>query len=214
MNLHDVLLVLHITGGTLGLLAGFWNVVAKKGTSLHRRVGKLFLWAMTVAGVCGIPLAIMGVNPFLLAVGIFSLYLVWTGERALQRHQNIHAFKALWPDVLLSLGMTVSGAWMLIQGISLLNDGNTFGITYLVFAGIGLRMVYAELQAFRRNESNLNYWLRIHLIRMTAGFISASTAFLVVNIAHISTSIPPVVAWLTPTVAITPLIFVWANKNR
>jgi uncharacterized membrane protein len=49
-NLFKIVLVLHISGGAIGLIAGTINLMKTKGDRLHRTVGKAFLFAMITAG--------------------------------------------------------------------------------------------------------------------------------------------------------------------
>ena len=52
-----------------------------------------------------------------------------------------------------------------------------------------------------------------HLQRMTGSYIAACTAFLVVNLDKVKIPIPPVIAWLLPTMILTPLIIKWSRER-
>jgi hypothetical protein len=45
---------------------------------------------------------------------------------------------------------------------------------------------------------------------MLGSYIASVTAFLVVN----NTILPPMIAWLLPTAAVTPLIVTWSRKHK
>ncbi|HXS22060.1 MAG TPA: hypothetical protein VN735_12570 [Steroidobacteraceae bacterium] len=72
-------LVLHVTGGTVGLLAGTVAVLARKGARLHRVAGTVFFVSMLVmagfADYLGLVLPDQLPNFF---VGTFAIYLVAT----------------------------------------------------------------------------------------------------------------------------------------
>jgi hypothetical protein len=70
-------------------------------------------------------------------------------------------------------------------------------------------MARKDIALYKGNIKNKNYWLLIHIQRMVGSYIAALTAFLVVN----NTYLPPLMAWLMPTIIMTPLIFYWSKKN-
>jgi hypothetical protein len=90
--LHEMTLlvfVLHIGGGTLGLVSGSVAAFARKGGRLHRAAGNVFFVSMLVMGVCAcwLALAMPGqlVNLF---IGIFALYLVTTAWTTVRRSEG------------------------------------------------------------------------------------------------------------------------------
>ena len=81
--LFKTFLALHILGGATGLITGTINMVRKKGDKRHKQAGKIFLYAMLTAGVSSLVLSVLHSNYFLFIVGVFTIYLVSTGERYL-----------------------------------------------------------------------------------------------------------------------------------
>ena len=82
-TLFQIFLVLHITGGAVGLLSGTINIIRKKGDKKHKLVGKFFLYGMLLAGFSALVLSVLHPNYFLFIVGVFTLYMTGTGERYL-----------------------------------------------------------------------------------------------------------------------------------
>ena len=82
----------------------------------------------------------------------------------------------------------------------------------VVFGLIGLQNVRKDLQNYRGKIKFKMYWLREHIIRITAAYIASFTAFIVVNQNHFPNWIPEVTYWLLPTVFLTPLIFKWVRQ--
>ena len=84
-------------------------------------------------------------------------------------------------DWALSTGMLLSGLAFIVFGTSKFINGNSFGIVFIVFAILGLLSVKTDFYNYKGKPKEKNYWLIAHLQRMTAGYIAATTAFLVVN---------------------------------
>jgi hypothetical protein len=82
-----VVLLMHIAGGTLGLVAGAAASAARKGGLTHRLAGRAFFVSMLVAYVIGTivaPFLAEGQRPNFVA-GILALYLLISGVAAARR---------------------------------------------------------------------------------------------------------------------------------
>ncbi len=92
-NLTALAFVLHIGGGTVGLLSGTVAVIARKGGRVHRAAGNVFFWSMLVMAMFAIYLgfAMPGqlVNVF---IGTFAFYLVATGWMTVKRPEGTTGF--------------------------------------------------------------------------------------------------------------------------
>ena len=111
---------------------------------------------------------------------------------------------------MLTSAMILFALFFIVYGITLLINHINFGIVLLVFGLISIQMVRMDINVYRGNIKFKNYWLLMHIQRMTGGYIAAFTAFLVVN----NTYLPGIVAWLAPTVIFVPLIFYWSKKMQ
>jgi uncharacterized membrane protein len=211
-TLFTILLTIHIIGGVLGLICGTINIIRKKGDKTHKLVGKGFLYGMLTAGAASFILAILHPSPFLFMVGVFSVYLVGSGQRYLSLKELNKGQKPLIIDYALSIFMFIAGIAFICIGISRLIDGNEFGIVYIVFAFLGLRFVHRDSNNFRGKVKYVNYWLMEHIGRMSGGFIASVTASLVVNGRYFP-FIPDALLWLLPTILIVPLIVSWSIKS-
>ncbi len=210
-KLFKIVLVLHISGGAVGLIAGTINLIKTKGDRLHRKVGKAFLFAMITAGASSLLLSVLHPNYFLFMVGVFTLYLVGTGERYLYLKKLGEGQQATAIDWILTLGMIVFGFGFMALGAYQLWKGEQFGVVFLVFGFFGLRLAQKDVRYYRHTVDSKKFWLVAHLQRMIGCYIAALTAFLVVNNG---TFIPPIVAWLSPTVILVPLIVRWSRYHR
>jgi uncharacterized membrane protein len=207
-----IFLVLHILGGSMGLITGTTNVIRKKGDKKHKLTGKIFSYGMFTAGFSSLILSILHPNYFLFIVGVFTIYLVGTGNRYLHLKMLASEQKPAIVDWALTIGMLLSGIIFIVLGILSLIKGNNFGIVFIVFGFLGLRFVKADFNNYKGKVKEKNYWLLVHLQRMTGGYIAATTAFLVVNFQYIPIAIPSAVVWLLPTIIFTPLITMWTRK--
>lgn len=205
-----ILLVIHIIAGSIGLITGTINISRKKGDKLHKNVGLFFLYGMIINGIAGLLMTLIHSNPFLFIVGIFSIYMAATGQRYLSLKGLLKGEKAKNIDWTLSSIMLLFGIGFVIYGILILFSSNNFGVVLLVFGLISISMVYQDFKNYKGQISIKNFWLLVHIQRMIGSYIAAATAFLVVN----NTILPGIVAWLLPTVILTPLIFKWSNKYK
>ena len=67
-----ILLVIHITAGSIALLTAFVALVTAKGGVIHIRAGRVYAIGMTVIFLTAVPLAALGANVFLLLIAFFS----------------------------------------------------------------------------------------------------------------------------------------------
>ena len=208
--IFNLFLLLHIVGGSLGLLAGLLNIVRKKGDKIHKLIGKVFYLAMLTAGFSSLILSCLHPNYFLFMVGIFTLYMVASGQHYLKLNQQGKPDSNLigWGITFL---MLLSGFLFVGIGILTLIKSNFFGLVFLTFGSIGLLFVLQDFKNFRNKSAVKNFWLLGHFQRMTGGFIAALTAFLVVNSQYFPDQIPSFLNWLIPTVIFTPLIIKWSK---
>ena len=74
---------IHITAGVIGFFVAPVALYVRKGGAAHRLWGRVFFWAMVVAGGTALVAAAWYGLTFLLLTGVFSLYLAWFGYRSL-----------------------------------------------------------------------------------------------------------------------------------
>lgn len=211
-TLFTILLILHIAGGFTGLLSGSINLTMKKGGKRHRKVGRVFVVGMLTAGFSALGLSAIHPNYFLFMVGIFTLYMVSTGNRYIFFRLMAKEAKPQLLDWILTIAMGVIGSLLIGFGIWLLINSNNFGIVFIFFGVIGLGFVRNDLKNYRGNSPFKNYWLLSHISRMTGGYIASLTAFLVVNAQYSPVHVPSVMVWLFPSFLLVPFIFKWSRK--
>ena len=199
--LSAVLLTIHIGAGSLALLAALVAVVTGKGQSNHVRSGRVYAIAMTLVFLTAIPLALLGSSIFLLLIAFFSFYLVFAGWRfARNRRGSPHIVD--WAATAI---MVITGLGMGVYAGLLANSGDSQWVTMTTFAGIAVALGIADGIYHRLRKAAGGQRIARHLTNMLAGTIATVTAVLVVNID----TNPAWIAWILPTVVISPFITWW-----
>ena len=205
MDLFKTLLFVHIVCGGVSLLLGLYVLLAKKGTAIHKRIGRTYFYCMLTAALVSFPLSYLHPNYFLFIIGVFTSYMLLTGKRYLTKKKITDVKQIDW---VLALVMLIFGIAFIVFGIYKLMLSNSFGIVFLVFGGVSILFVWQDNGNFRGRARYQNYWLTTHIQRMIGSYIATVTAFLVVN----NKILPDVVAWLLPTFLLVPLIIKWLKK--
>jgi uncharacterized membrane protein len=210
MNIiFKVFLILHIFGGSVGLLTGMLNMIRKKGDKNHKLVGRVFLISMLTSGISSLILASIHTNYFLFMVGVFTLYMVGSGQLYLKGYNNTTSKSIEWTITIL---MLLAGILFVGFGVLALAKTNLFGLVFVTFGCLVLLFVRQDFKNHKGQSAIKNYGLVAHLQRMTGGFIATLTAFLVVNAKYFPEQIPSFLYWLLPTIVLTPLIIKWSRK--
>lgn len=214
-QLASFIIVSHILAGFLALSTGLVPMVAKKGGKVHRLFGKLYAAAMVFTCVSALVLAGIESNGMLFSIGIFSLYMVFTGYRSVfhkrpDKGQGSNVF-----DWLAAIAMALVGGYMVFDGLFAKDDLSiTINPVLLVFGLISLSMGVADMRKFSKAfvvQRDKYKWLFSHFTRMMGAYIATFTAFAVTNLTYY---IPDLLAWLAPTVVGTTVIFLFVGHYR
>ena len=201
----DVLLIIHIAAGSVALLMAVVALVTAKGGRYHVLGGRVYALAMTVVVLTALPLVILGASVMLLLIAVFSFYLVFAGWR-FARNRRGRPQPVDWAAVAV-LGMTGLAMWG--YGIVLASGGNELWVTMLILGGIAVALSLFDarhhVRLTREPRPSGTRRIKRHLTNMLGGTISTVTAVFVVNVA----TNPAWLAWILPTVVITPLIVWW-----
>ncbi|MDT0294280.1 DUF2306 domain-containing protein [Mesonia ostreae] len=199
----QILIYIHAAFGGIALLAGGISLLAEKGKTVHKKSGLLFYYAMMISGLLAMFVAVLPnhESPFLFSVGIYSLYFVIMGKRAVSYKTNQSNLSL---DRFISLIMIFTGFLMIFLG-PLLN--NTINPVLVVFGSLGIILSTKDMIVFRKPNALKKVWLKLHLSKMLGGYISATTAFVVVN-----EYFPNVYAWFVPSIVGGFIIAYWIRK--
>lgn len=212
MQLFQILLVLHIAGGSLGLLAGTIAASVLKGRKWHLLAGKLFFYGMFVAAISSLVITNLPghENVFLFAVAGFTLYMASSGYRMIilrRKHDNGHVGFS-WVDYLVLIFGLTFGLFLCLLAIKGVLKGKLLGLVPSVFGLLCLWFSSADLALIAGKKIINQTWLYNHIIRMIGALVAAYTAFLVVNV-HVQQGW---ILWLVPALVGTFVIIFFMRK--
>jgi hypothetical protein len=229
---YEIVRVLHLVGGAVGLMLVPIPLLTKKGGTLHKRVGKVFVVAMTIASWSGLamaltwlvaplvfrpagsdadPVAVRASGLFLGTIALITLGGIQQLLRAPTRKRDSAPAPSLF-DRALPLVTAISGvataATGLVFGRGLLI---AFG-ALAVFGGIShLRFVLRPLR------SRMSWWYQ-HMTGAMVTVIAALTAFLVFGGRRWLAELVPEdvrwVFWIAPALVIVPATELWIRRYQ
>ena len=216
MTPYLLALGLHISIGSVALLAFWLTAALRKGTPLHRRVGGTYLIAMLGVMLTALPLAGHAFATQRPVLGVFFLYLVvitataiWAAWRAIRDRKSITAFMGRWyrPAAWVNLAC---GSIVLATGLyagSALLDG---------MSAIGL---YAGTQMLRFAASpptHRTWWLQRHYKSIVASGIAVHVAFLNIGLQRLLpvrfADTAHYLAWFGPVI-VAGVSIVWLDRR-
>jgi hypothetical protein len=116
---YSPILLVHIAGGTVGLLAGTAAIIFRKGSARHALAGRIFVVAMLIMGSLAAYLAIVRHQPGNFGGGVFTFYLILTAWLTARRRDGETArFDWLLLVIPLALGTLT---W--VNGIAIVRSG-------------------------------------------------------------------------------------------
>ncbi|MRX70248.1 hypothetical protein SAMN06265349_101750 [Flavobacterium resistens] len=201
-----ILIYIHAFFGGIGLITGIGSIVVKKGGKLHKRMGKLFSIGMITSSLISLPICWMPKhqNIFLFLIGLFTIYLVISGNRALSFKTKT---KADLLDRIISGTMLFFSIIMISIGLYCQLNNISNGILFTFFGGFGLFMTVKDFIFFRNfSETNRN-WLSKHIGKMVGALIASITAYIVAGLG-----IGSLIAWIMPSILGTFYIIYWNRK--
>jgi uncharacterized membrane protein len=169
-------LILHIGGGTMGILSGFTAMFARKGGRLHRLSGTVFFVAMLfMTGVAAIVAPILPEARWTnTTAAVFTLYLVLTAWATVRRRPGtIGRFERA--VVAVPLGIAAMGL-ALVPYAALRGQMDSFATVY-IFAVVCALAATFDLQMIRRGGITGTDRVVRHLWRMGAALFVATGSF-------------------------------------
>ena len=203
-----LLIYIHAFFGGIGLVSGLMSIFVKKGGINHKKAGKVFSYSMVISALISLVIAVLPnhENTFLFLIGIFTIYLVLAGNRALTL-KNASKLKADWIDKTISALMLFASLIMIVIGIIGLIRHNNSAILFIFFGGFGAFLSINDFYTFKTFKQKKNVWLKNHYGRMIGALIASITAFLVAAL-----NIGTLTIWISPTILGTAYIIYWNQK--
>jgi hypothetical protein len=176
----NLILFLHIAGGSVGIVSGFVALLSRKGDRVHRIAGAVFFVSMLIMATIG-ALA----SPFLpvpemanVAAGALTLYLITTSWVAIRRRDGvIGAFEKC--GLAVALGVVAAGATFanIARHSPTGTIGNTPPQAFYVFMIVGSIAAAGDLRMIVRGGISGAARIARHLWRMCAALTIASGSF-------------------------------------
>ena len=172
------ILVVHISGGTLGLLSGAAALLFRKGSRQHAIAGKVFVASMLIMAAGATYLAILKHQPGNIGGGIFTFYLILTAWFTIRRAEGT-TNKIDWVVLLIPLLLSLLG-WLggfeKIRTAGPPKDGVPAGMNFFMAAVISLAAVGDVRMLIRGGVAGTTRIAR-HLWRMCFGLFIATGSF-------------------------------------
>ncbi|MGA2218918.1 MAG: DUF2306 domain-containing protein [Terracidiphilus sp.] len=111
------LLIIHICGGSAGLLAGTVAMAVRKGARWHRVAGQVFVGGMLCLGASGVAIAYMRAETPNIIAGLLAIYMVTTAWFA-GRHKDGRTGAFDWVALVFAFGVA---AYLWPLGVEALN---------------------------------------------------------------------------------------------
>ena len=203
-------LLVHITAGGLGIVAGFLALYSAKGAWLHRRSGIVFFHAMVVMALSGAVIAAMRGAEASVIGGMLACYLVITAL-ATVRPRGTHSAR-------LDVGLLVVALASLVLGFDAVGRGGVReGIPAVVlfkFALVALLACAGDLRVIRSGVLRGTPRLARHLWRMCFALYIAAASFFFGQADKLPevVRIPALLAF--PVVAVVVTMFYWLWRVR
>lgn len=208
MDAYKTLLLTHAACGTVAL-ATFWAAAfARKGSPLHRGVGKAYLLAMIGIVVTAIPMAITFYFRGLWPVAVFLGYLtvitstsMWLGWRSIRRKRDQAAYRDK-----AYLGVAIANLACAVTVFAI--GAQVTQVLLMGFSVVGLMTGTQMLWRAWRPMAAGNWWLQEHYGSMLGCGVATHVAFLNLGFGRIAQMLgyqPPewyqLLGWMVPVAA-------------
>ena len=199
---------IHAPLGGIALLTGGISLIAKKGNNVHKKSGRVFFFSMLFSAISAFIISVLPnhESPFLFSIGLFSTYFLISGLRSLKFKQKEFQLKT---EKIIAYLITLTGIVMILYPVLLFSKLN---IILTVFGVVGIVFGLRDLKLFKDIKRLKKNWLKLHLGKMTGGYIAATSAFFVVN-----QILPGIWNWFVPGIIGSGYITYWMiklNKNN
>ena len=172
------ILLVHISGGTVGLLSGTAAMIFRKGSPRHVLAGKIFVASMLVMAAGAAFLGITRHQPGNVGGGIFTFYLILTAWLTARRADR-QTSKLDWAALLIPLVLGIL-TWM--NGVSVVRRGASsqagVPVGMIFFLGsVQLLAATGDVRMLIRGGILGTKRIGRHLWRMCFGLFTAAGSF-------------------------------------
>jgi uncharacterized membrane protein len=211
-----LLLPVHIIAAAVGLLAGAIALSVSKGATLHRKAGRVFVYAMVAMCGTAIVMAVFRRQPVNIIAGSMTAYLAITAlttvrppsaeSRRLNTGLMIVAF-------MLGIAMFAAGFVALARG----RLGGLPSFPFFLFGVLGISGAIGDFQTLRAGTLRGAARLSRHLWRMCMALFITTASFFSIR-ARVAAVLPapfttPVMRTI-PVLLVLVVMFYWLRRVR
>ncbi|HKV60902.1 MAG TPA: hypothetical protein VJO16_03250 [Candidatus Acidoferrum sp.] len=175
---YSPIMLVHLCGGSVGLLSGTAAMVFRKGSPRHVLAGKIFVASMLTMAVGAVYLAITRHQPNNIGGGILTFYLILTAWLTARRRDG-ETSRFDWIAMLVPLAIGVL-SWMggikTVRSGASSQDGVPVGMTFFM-GSICLLAAAGDTRMLVRGGVSGTKRIARHLWRMCYGLFIASGSF-------------------------------------
>jgi uncharacterized membrane protein len=207
------LIPFHVVAGTIAILTGFVALFALKGSPLHRKTGRIFVYAMLVMSLSGAVIAIGRFGAAMnIPAGLVTAYLIVTAlltvqrssprTRQVERGAMVAAFVLALACLLAAFNSAVGG----VPG---------FAVPLVIFGAVVFSAGVGDRRMLRAGGLQGSARLRRHLWRMCLGLFIASASFFLGPVGRIPEPLRLPALRLIPFVALVTMAYwLWRYREK
>jgi hypothetical protein len=189
MDLFESARLAHIGVGTIVLIA-FWGAACvRKGSTPHRRFGRLYVIAMAVLLAATLMLAAGSVAAGAPMRAVFNVYVtlisvasVWMAWSSIAYRDDIERYRG-WPYRLICLALGGYGLFLLAMVPKMGEPARMAMVA--AFATLGLAIAGAMAWRLVRGAEHVRWWLSEHLTAMAINFAATHASFSILAMSAI-----------------------------
>jgi hypothetical protein len=171
---HSINLLIHITAGSLALIAGLIIIFSAKGTRKHIRIGQYFLYLLAIVVSSGFfGWLFFRSNPFLLMLTLLAGYNTYAGYRAVR----LREMKSSVADMMIAFGAFFTGIFYMFW----LMGSDTIwspSVIYPTVSTLALVTLYDLGKHFLFYQQTKKWWLYEHIYKLLSSFSAIFSAFI------------------------------------
>ncbi|CAM4046071.1 DUF2306 domain-containing protein [Pseudoalteromonas byunsanensis] len=208
-------LMFHIVSGALALLAGYAIILCKKGRTVHKYLGRVYVTSMIILGLTGTYIAVIRNVPISILNGLVLCYFVLSALNIMWQPANRVNF---FDKILMAFAflLTLGFAWYAYQTTQA-PDGQLagFGIAaFLVFGSVMALSTIADFRYIKRGGLGANNRLTRHLWRMYFPLFMSTAAFFLGQSRHLPEVLQRAEFLLTPVALVICTAVYWVVKIK
>jgi uncharacterized membrane protein len=211
------LLTVHMTAAAVACVSMLVPVIARKGGSVHRRAGWIYVWSMAAVAVTALLLcarlmtqtdgALRMKGYFLIYIAVLVLCGVFAGMRVLRAKHRTRAHRNPWD--------LSAAATLVLAGVAIAAYGFWVGQTlFVALALIGIVNGTNQLFYWLRPPTHAMHWWFEHMEIMLGSCVGTLIALFVFVGPHLGASPTMLGIWIGPIVLCFPGIYLWKKHYK